>query len=132
MRMGLRKVLVSLAVPAFVVLSLAVRDARGQSGGICVMSVQQITYYCASGCTSSGCACSSMTKVLEPAGGSYGAGQLYDSVTTQCCGSPVSYIVNPHSQCVYGGNTPTKLALGTRRVFVRDCSGHFRLVSVGV
>lgn len=132
MRMGLRKVLVSLAVAAFAVLSLAVRDAMGQSGGICVMNTQQITFQCASGCTSSGCGCYSTTKVLEPSGGTYGAGQLYDSAVTQCCGSPVSYISNPHSQCVFGGNTPTKLALGTRRVFVRDCGGHFRLVSVGV
>lgn len=127
MIVNLRKVVVSLAVTAFAVLSLAVRDARGQSG-ICVVDTQTITYHCFSGCSKSGCACSSMTSLLEPAGG-YGTGQIYQSAKTQCCSSDLSYIQNPSGSCHIGA-TPTTLALGTRRVFVRDCGGRFRLVTV--
>jgi len=55
-------------------------------GGVCVVLKTNWTYYCYSGCVKGVCTCSSQTTLTQPNGGT-GAGQLYNMVTTQCCGN---------------------------------------------
>jgi hypothetical protein len=103
------------------------KNAVAQNG-TCVVNTQQIIYNCRSGCTQTGCSCSSQTTLLEPSG-SYGTGVLYQTATTQCCGSTVSYITSPDGQCTVQGARPLAMQpiAENRLVFLRGCDGRFRL-----
>jgi hypothetical protein len=106
------------------------KNALSQSGGTCVVNTQQIIFTCYSGCTKSGCACSSTTTLTEPMG-SYGTGVLYQTATTQCCGNTLSYITSPDGQCTVMG-APVRIAASgeSRLVFLRECDGRFRLYAI--
>jgi hypothetical protein len=98
------------------------KNAAAQNG-VCVVNTQQIIINCRSGCTQTGCACSSQTTLTEPSG-NYGTGVLYQTATTQCCGNTVSYITSPDGQCRVGAPQPIA---ENRLVFLRGCDGRFRL-----
>jgi hypothetical protein len=104
-------------------------EAAGAQNGVCVVNTQRITSYCQGGCSQSGCACKSQTTITVPNGG-YGKGVYYSSVTTQCCGSPVSYLANPDGNCVI--EAPQRVAKGEKRlVFLRRCDGRLELYAIG-
>jgi hypothetical protein len=104
---------------------LCPKNAVAQNG-TCVVNTQQIIYNCRSGCTKTGCTCSSQTTLTEPSG-SYGTGVLYQTATTQCCGNTLSYITSPDGQCTVLGAPPVQPIAENRLVFVRGCDGRFRL-----
>jgi hypothetical protein len=99
------------------------KNAAAQNG-VCVVDTQQIIINCRSGCTQTGCSCSSQTTLTEPSG-TYGTGVLYQTAAAQCCGNTVSCINSPDGHCTVQG-APQPIA-ENRLVFLRGCDGRFRL-----